>query len=364
MTTAVRDALLAWYDRVARDLPWRRTRDPYAIWVSEIMCQQTRVDTVIPYYERFVARFPTATVLARAEEDEVMSLWSGLGYYRRARLLHAGVKEVVASYGGEVPRAADARRALPGVGRYTAGAIGSVAFELPEPVVDGNVARVLARVHEIDTPLGAAATEKRLWTEAGALVVGPRPGDLNQALMELGATVCAPRSPRCGECPIEARCRARASGRVDELPVARKKKKPEVVALTAVVARAAHRTWLVRGEGKLFGGLFGVLLAEGRGVDVARSILDAHGLVGDLDGGEPAFVEQVLTHRILDVQVHVARRVSGRSSPTLRAFDAGELTEVGVATLTRKILDAAAASQLDLFRGPDPKGAEVPEQSP
>ncbi len=215
---AARDALLTWYDEAKRDLPWRRTRDPYAIWVSEIMCQQTRVDTVIPYYERFLSRFPTPKALAEAEEDDVMSLWSGLGYYRRARLLHAGVKEVVAKYGGDVPKDAAERRGLPGVGRYTAGAIGSVAFGLPEPVVDGNVARVLSRLHEIDTPLGKAATEKRFWSEAEKLVAGPRPGDLNQAVMELGATICTPQNPACHECPLRDGCLARASGRQAELP--------------------------------------------------------------------------------------------------------------------------------------------------
>ena len=150
--TDVRAALLAWYDLSARDLPWRRTRDPYAVWVSEVMLQQTRVDTVIPYYERFMARFPTPERLAAAPEDDVLGMWSGLGYYRRARMLHRGAREVVARYGGEVPREPEDRRALPGVGRYTAGAIGSIAFDRPEPLVDGNVARVLARLRAIDTP--------------------------------------------------------------------------------------------------------------------------------------------------------------------------------------------------------------------
>jgi A/G-specific adenine glycosylase len=155
--TALRKKLLAWYDEAARDLPWRHTRDPYAIWVSEVMLQQTRVETVIPYYRRFLHRFPTPRTLAEADEDAVLSQWSGLGYYRRARLLHAGVREVVAQYGGRVPEDANARRRLPGVGRYTAGAIGSIAFDKEEPVVDGNVTRVLARVFRIETPVDAAA---------------------------------------------------------------------------------------------------------------------------------------------------------------------------------------------------------------
>ena len=167
--------LLRWYDREARELPWRGTRDPYAVWVSEIMLQQTRVDTVIPYYERFLGRFPTARALAEADEDAVLSHWSGLGYYRRARLLHAGVREVVERYGGEVPEDPDARRALPGIGRYTAGAIGSIAFGRPEAIVDGNVTRVLARLRAIDLPVGTTPMTKRLWLEAEALVPNERP---------------------------------------------------------------------------------------------------------------------------------------------------------------------------------------------
>ena len=188
------ETLLGRFDESARALPWRETRDPYAVWVSEIMLQQTRVETVVPYYERFLARFPTPYSLAEADEDTVLAHWSGLGYYRRARLLHAGVREVVAQYGGAVPEDAEARLALPGVGRYTAGAIGSIAFDKPEPVVDGNVTRVLARLLRIDTPVGTTRTPKRLWEEAERLVPTERPGDFNQALMELGATVCTPRA--------------------------------------------------------------------------------------------------------------------------------------------------------------------------
>lgn len=347
MTTNVRDNLLAWYDANARDLPWRRTRDPYAIWVSEIMCQQTRVDTVVPYYERFLARFPGPTDLAAADEDEVMSLWSGLGYYRRARLLHAGVKEVVASYGGEVPRDAGARRALPGIGRYTAGAIGSVAFGLPEAIVDGNVARVLSRLHVLDAPLGTATSDKSLWALAAALAQGPRPGDLNQAVMELGAMVCTPRSPSCGECPVRAECQALADGRVDELPVPKKKKKPREVTMVAVVPRSRGATWLVKGKGSLFGGLFGVPTGEGEGLAAAREVLAASGISGRVVDIAPPRVNHVLSHRRLDVQVyratHARARTQGQTqgSATLRPFAAAELREVGIAKLTMKILDAA-----------------------
>lgn len=208
MRQRVRAALLDFYDTHARLLPFRGEKDPYAIWLSEIMAQQTRIETLIPYFERFIERFPTIESLAHASEDEVLSLWSGLGYYRRAKLLHECAKILARDHGGEMPRDAAARLALPGIGRYTAGAIGSIAFDLEEPIVDGNVTRVLSRLRGWEELIGSAALEKKLWTEAEALVRGPRPGDLNQAMMELGATVCVPRSPACSECPIGFACTA------------------------------------------------------------------------------------------------------------------------------------------------------------
>ena len=176
----IRQKLLGWYDKAARDLPWRHTRDPYAVWVSEVMLQQTRVETVIPYFQRFLKSFPTPHALAEADEDTVLSHWSGLGYYRRARLLHAGVREVVAQYGGAVPEDWEARRALPGVGRYTAGAIGSIAFDKEEPIVDGNVTRVLARLLRVKTPVGTSATttgcgkKPRGWFRASVPAISTR----------------------------------------------------------------------------------------------------------------------------------------------------------------------------------------------
>ncbi|HJK97330.1 MAG TPA: A/G-specific adenine glycosylase [Polyangiaceae bacterium LLY-WYZ-14_1] len=347
-------ALVAWYDRVARDLPWRRTRDPYAIWVSEVMLQQTRVDTVIPYYQRFLERFPTAAALADAPEDEVLAAWSGLGYYRRARLLQAGAQAVVADHGGEVPRDPSARRRLPGVGPYTAGAIGSIAFDLPEPIVDGNVARVLARFHEVETPLGRSATERRLWELARAAVDGfPRPGALNQALMELGATVCldGPR-PRCGDCPIAGSCRARRVGRQGELPVPKPRPKVKDVDLLAVVPRApgdGGSTWLARGEGRLFGGLWGPLLTERPATSGsprarnAAALLARHRLQADeLAPGEP--VRHVLTHRRLRVATFVAWGVRGSPSDSLRTFAPEQLASIGISRLGRKVLAAVPVS--------------------
>ena len=210
--------LLGWYDRSKRDLPWRRTRSPYRIWLAEVMLQQTQVETAIPYYRRFLRRFPSMAALARADLDDVLKLWAGLGYYARARNFHAAAREVVARYRGRLPR--DRRRMLdlPGVGPYTAGAVLSIAYHLPEPVVDGNVTRVLCRLFAMDGDPRAAPLRKRLWSLARHLLPRERPGDFNQAIMELGATVCTPAGPACPRCPVARWCAALAQGRQHELP--------------------------------------------------------------------------------------------------------------------------------------------------
>ncbi len=339
---APRAALLAWYDACARDLPWRRTRDPYAIWVSEVMLQQTRVETVIPYYARFLARFPSASALADAPLDDVLSCWSGLGYYRRARLLHEGARAVVREHGGKLPRERALRRALPGVGPYTAGAIGSIAFDLPEPIVDGNVARVLARVLCLDTPLGERTTERALWHEAERLAQGERPGALNQALLEHGARVCTPLNARCDTCPLASGCAAREHARVDELPVPAKKRAPKPVQLVALVARApGGELWLTRHEGSLFGGLWGCPLENGKSRGQAEALAARFGLRGALSRRKLGAITHVLTHRALDVDVYGLTQAEGEERDGLkRVADAG-LAHLGIATLTRKILAAA-----------------------
>ena len=193
-------ALLGWYDQNRRDLPWRRTRDPYAIWLSEIMLQQTRVAAVLEHYRIFLERFPNVEALAQASEDSVLAAWSGLGYYRRARSLHQCAREIVAQPGGRFPENSEVLRELPGIGRYTAAAIASIAFAEPVAVVDGNVERVLQRV------AGTKLTPRQCWERAQELLSKSRPGDFNQAMMELGATVCLPREPRCPTCPVRSWC--------------------------------------------------------------------------------------------------------------------------------------------------------------
>jgi A/G-specific adenine glycosylase len=198
-----RRRLLGWYQRNRRDLPWRRDRDPYRVWLSEIMLQQTRVAAVVEHYQRFLLRFPTIEKLAAARESSVLAAWSGLGYYRRARMLHSAAKEIVREHAGKFPASAEGLRALPGIGRYTAAAIASIVFGEPVAVVDGNVERVLGRV------LGKSLAGEKLWQAAQELLSPTRPGNFNQAMMELGATVCLPRQPRCPACPVFGLCATR-----------------------------------------------------------------------------------------------------------------------------------------------------------
>jgi A/G-specific adenine glycosylase len=218
-------ALLAWYDRHGRhDLPWKAGADPYRIWLSEIMLQQTRVQTVLPYFERFVTAFPDVAALAAADEDHVLGLWTGLGYYARARNLHRAAREIVDTHAGRFPSDVEALAALPGIGRSTAGAVASMAFGVRAPILDGNVKRVLTRVAGIEGWPGERAIEKRLWALAETWTPTERIADYTQAIMDLGATVCTPRRPACDRCPLADRCVARAEGRAEVIPAARPKR--------------------------------------------------------------------------------------------------------------------------------------------
>ncbi|HKH43366.1 MAG TPA: A/G-specific adenine glycosylase [Thermoanaerobaculia bacterium] len=236
--------LLAWFDRHRRDLPWRRSQDPYRVWLSEVMLQQTRVEVVLPYYERFLARFPTVEELAAAEVDEVLTLWSGLGYYRRARQLHAAARQVAAA--GSFPRTLEGWLELPGIGPYTAAAVASIAFGVAAPVMDGNVERVVSRwLAQTDDPRSGPARRRLLATAADLLAAG-RPGDSNQALMELGATLCTPRRPKCLLCPIAPGCRGRESGDPESYPAARAKRESEKRRLVVAMAERNGRVLLFR----------------------------------------------------------------------------------------------------------------------
>jgi len=256
-------ALLPWYLEHYRPLPWRETRDPYRIWLSEVILQQTRVDQGLAYWLRFVECFPTVVHLAKAPEDAVLKLWQGLGYYSRARNLRTAALQVVLEHGGKFPADYVQLQGLKGVGEYTAAAIGSIAFGLVEPVVDGNVFRVLSRVFGIGTPIDSTAGRKEFRAVAATLMDPKHPGDHNQAVMELGATVCLPRNPRCGDCPFAGRCIAKATGRIAELPVKAGKITVRVRHFNYLHIRTAKGTYLQKRTGKdIWQGLYELPLIE------------------------------------------------------------------------------------------------------
>jgi A/G-specific adenine glycosylase len=357
---AIRAPLLAWYDRQKRDLPWRRTRDPYAIWLSEVMLQQTQVSTVIPYWERFLARFPTVQALAAAPLEDVLAGWKGLGYYSRARNLHRAAQEVTAQFGGRFPPTAKALLALPGFGRYTAGAVASIAFGEEAPLVDGNVARVLSRLFVVEGLPGDRAREALLWALAGALVKGERPGDFNQALMEHGATVCRPERPLCLLCPVREACLAYQTGRTAELPPAKVRAAPKPMTLAlAVWPQGDTLLFARRAEKGLFGGLWelpAVEVAPGtpeaeaaaRLAEALAVPLAAQALLGT--------VKRQLTHRTLTLHL---LHVTGPQRPSraaafheLRWCTPAQASELGMSTAMQRALDAALARGVLPSAGP------------
>ncbi|MGA9308640.1 MAG: A/G-specific adenine glycosylase [Candidatus Sulfotelmatobacter sp.] len=304
---------LAWYEAHRRDLPWRANRDPYRVWLSEIMLQQTRVAAVIKHYQEFLRRFPTVEKLAAAREASVLAAWSGLGYYRRARMLHAAAKVIVRDYGGKFPTTAEAWRALPGVGRYTAAAIASIAFEEPAAVVDGNVERVLQRVS------GKRLAGEELWQAANDFLDPKRPGDFNQALMELGAVVCTPRAPACLTCPVIELCVTR--GEMPPMPKPARQTKREI-----------HYA-LDRRDGQVF------LIRRPADASLMPGMWELPELASSNGAGRPSLT---LRHSITitDYTVHVWRgaapsSVDGKWIPSER------LRQVALTGLARKILRKA-----------------------
>ncbi len=241
-----RRRILAWFRRNARDLPWRRTRDPYAIWVSEIMLQQTQVVTVVGYFERFLAAFPSIADLAAADEQEVLRLWEGLGYYRRARQLHAAARVIVAEHQGRFPHEPHQIRALPGIGRYTAGAIASIGWDAREPILEANTIRVFSRLLAYRGDPQKIAGQQRLWEFAAGVLPQKDTGLFNQALMELGSEICTPRGPRCDRCPVRDLCPTFRLGLQDEIPLPKRKTRYEDRHEAAVIVRRGDRVVLRR----------------------------------------------------------------------------------------------------------------------
>ncbi|MEI7750673.1 MAG: A/G-specific adenine glycosylase [Candidatus Omnitrophota bacterium] len=254
----LRQALLRWYAKYQRDLPWRHTHDPYKIWASEIMLQQTQVATVIPYYERWLKSFPTLSALANAPLSKALELWAGLGYYRRVRMFHEAAVYIQRELQGNIPETAEKLRALPGIGRYTAGAIASIAWGEKTPVLDGNVIRILTRIFAIARPIDRPATLEKLWPIAASLLPEKKPGDLNQALMELGATVCFPSNPQCTRCPVKKSCSAHQKGKELFYPVRSQRSAYEKLNMAALVLRNhKNAVWLEKQPEKgRWGGLW------------------------------------------------------------------------------------------------------------
>lgn len=249
--------LLPWYAENARDLPWRHSREPYRVWVSEIMLQQTRVEAVIGYYNRFMAAFPTVQALAAAEDSRVLKLWEGLGYYSRARNLQKTAKLLVQDFGGAFPNTAEALEKLPGIGAYTAGAVASICFERPSAAVDGNVLRIITRITADDSPIDLPATKRRIGEALKAVYPAGSCGAFTQALMELGACVCTPKSPKCDECPVQTLCTAYKEKTVQKFPVKRPKAEKRVEARTVFLLRCGEEMALCRrGETGLLAGLW------------------------------------------------------------------------------------------------------------
>lgn len=348
--------LLAWYDAHRRDLPWRRDRDPYRVWVSEVMLQQTRVETVLPYYERFLRRFPGIAELAAAEVDEVLTLWSGLGYYRRARQLHAAARQVAAA--GGFPDTVEGLRRLPGIGAYTAAAVASIAFGVAEPVLDGNVERVAARYGAHDVEPKSAGGRRQLAETARRLLDPERPGDGNQALMELGATRCTPRRPRCPLCPLRGGCIAGAGGDAERYPPPRRRRAVERVRLAVAVVAGGDGVLLYRrpDDSRLLAGTWELPWFElASGQRAARvgpaELARRYGGRWHL-GRRLAKVRHGITHRDLTVEAHRAELEAGAGNavaegPEAGWFTAAERRRLPLSSLVEKVLSAAGTLSED-----------------
>lgn len=342
MTAAAR--LLQWYDRRRRDLPWRESRDPYRIWVSEIMLQQTQVTTVLPYYEKFLVRFPRIGDLASASIEEVLAMWSGLGYYRRARQLHAAARQVMAE-GGELPRTAEALCRLPGIGPYTSAAIASIAFGERVAVLDGNVERVLCRYLARAGDPKKAALRRELLAVATELLDPRRPGDGNQALMELGATVCRPQRADCSRCPLGQACQARARGEIEIYPTPKVRRQPEKVELAVVVAESEGRVLLFRRpeDSELLAGMWELPTVDllPRRSQIEASLGARYGCGWRLRGRAKVPIRHGITHRSIKVWVYGGLVVGGESiAEGVEAawVDPADRQEYAVSSMVDKVL--------------------------
>ncbi len=334
--------LLAWYRKNKRTLPWRGHPHPYAVWVSEIMLQQTRVETVIPYFERWMRLFPTVQALAEASERDVLNAWEGLGYYSRARNLHKAAKVIVRDFGGNLPRSLNELVKLPGVGRYTAGAIASIAFGADEPALDGNLKRVYARLFDVTEPVDSPKGEKLLWEIARRNLPPGRAGDFNQALMDLGAAVCLPKNPRCLLCPLTELCKARENGTQELLPLKKPKKVvPHHVHAAGVIVRRGRVLLARRPPQGLLGGMWefpnGRVDADPAG-ELAQVLETGYRLKVQRNEAL-GVVQHAYTHFKVTVHAFRCELVKMPDAPGLKWVAVGELWEYPMGKVDRRIAE-------------------------
>jgi len=300
----IAQALLDWYDVHQRTMPWRGIHNPYATWVSETMLQQTQVNTVKGYYERFMAAFPTLESLASAQEEQVLKLWEGLGYYSRARNLLKGARQVMEEHGGQLPREEKALRSVSGIGPYTAGAILSIAYDLPYPAVDGNVIRVMTRLYNIREDVGVPSVNRAIWQAARDTMSQERPGDFNQAVMDLGASVCVPGTPNCESCPLRSHCQGYAAGDPESLPVKMKIKAPKVIPMGVGIVTCGEKTLVLQRQERMLGGLYTfVTQPEGNSKTALSKRLKSL-KVKAVYGQELGEARHVFTHQVWEMRIH------------------------------------------------------------
>lgn len=339
-----RARLLRWYGKHARNLPWRGTQDAYRIWVSEVMLQQTQIATVIPYYERFLRKFPRLECLAEAPFEKVAEQWSGLGYYRRARHLHLAAQKIVSDFGGKFPPDYTQARTLPGVGHYTACAVLSIAYRLPLPVLDGNVARVLARFYAVKGNLQGATFRRFVDLKLKDLISIRKPGDFNQAMMELGQTLCLPLRPQCPVCPLRGGCAARGMGRPEDYPEPRARRAVEAHYLAVAIIRKGRKMALVRGlDDRLLSDLWNFPAAFGKSQRQAASNLKLKlkGITGACCrvGAAAGAIRHGITFRSIQVSLHSAE-IPPSCEGSFRWLSSQNLDRAAVSQLARKIANA------------------------
>lgn len=342
MTRDISAALLQWYDEHHRILPWRGIHDPYRTWVSETMLQQTRVETVLSYYDRFLDAFPTVEALAAADVDDVLKMWEGLGYYRRARNLHKGAQQVVEEFGGVMPTDTARLMKISGIGEYTAGAIASIAYDQPVPAVDGNVIRVVSRLMGLRENVAIPSVKREITRLAASLVDEERPGDHNQAMMDLGATICVPGTPDCAACPLREFCDAHAEGDPEELPVLPRKNPPKEIKYDVLLILSGDRVLMRQRTETLLEGMWVFPMAEGHGTAAALTKAMGKKLGMTLSYDKPlGDAKHVFTHQVWQMKLHLLHTEEATAPAGYAFVTAEDMNALAIPTAVAKAKKAA-----------------------